>query len=230
MNSMITWKRYSLPAITLLFGICLASDASGQIFGDRQVARPLAPRPRTAGGQEEAGPALESVGTIVDESARYLRGNRDVTDFVGADRSDVSRFVGMHQTGTGEMLQSAVDDALQVDTAALDVNSVVEPVIPPRLRLNAPRLELGFVARLQPSQHTQITAVRRLQSSLPTLDPDLFEVSVVDGVATLRGTVASERDRKMAELLLSFEPGIGQIQNDLTVATQNPTPTMESSR
>ncbi len=224
MKSIIAWKRYGLLAMLAFVGIWCASDASGQVFGDRRGGRPLPPRPGPASGQQETSPALESVGTIVDESARFLRGNRAVTDFVGADSADASRFVGMSQSGLGEMLQSAVDDNLRVETAASEVNRVVEPVIPPRLRLNAPRLELGFVVRPQNAQQTEVTAVRRLQSSLPTLDPDWFEVSVADGVATLRGTVASERDRRMAELLLSFEPGIGRIQNDLTVATADAIP------
>ena len=224
MKSIIAWKRYGLPAIVAIVGIWCASDASGQMFGDRRVARPTTQRAAAGNAEERAGPALESVGTIVDETARYVRGNRAVTDFVGSDSADASRFVGMHQSGLGEMLQSAVDDNLQVQTVAPDVNRVVEPVVPPRLRLNAPRLELGFVARPQNVQQTEVTVVRRLQSSLPTLDPDGFEVSVADGVATLRGTVASERDRRMAELLLSFEPGIGQIQNDLTVAAPDAMP------
>lgn len=224
MKSMTASKIFGLPVAAALVAIWLASDASGQMFGNRTLDRPTPIRPTPQDGQEGAGPALESIGTIVDESARYLRGNRAATDFVGSDSADRSRFVGMSQSGVGEVLQSAVDDNLQVDTAAPDVNRVGGPVIPPRLRLNAPRLELGFVARPQNVQQTEVMVVRRLQSSLPTLDPDLFEVSVADGVTTLRGTVASERDRRMAALLLSFEPGIGQIQNDLTVATPDAMP------
>ncbi len=225
MKLMIAKKRLGLPLAVALVAFWLASDASGQMFGNRTTP----PRPTARGGEERSGPEIESIGTIVDESARYLRGNRAATDFVGSVSADSSRFVGMSQAGTGEGLQSAVDDTLQVETTAERVNRLVEPVVPPRLRLNAPRLELGFAARPQSTQQVQVTAVQRLQSTLPGLDSDSFEVSVAEGVATLRGSVASERDRRMAELLLSFEPGIGRIQNEMTVATQHPTPTMEST-
>jgi hypothetical protein len=180
-------------------------------------------RPGAAGAQNAEGPGLESIGTIVDEGARFIRGNRAVTDFVGADSAETARFVGMLQSGTGEQLQSAVDDNLGID-AGTDVNRVIEPVIPPRLRLNAPRLELGFVARQPPTELVQVTAVQRLQNRLPDLDPSLFEVSVADGVATLRGLVASERDRTMAALLLGFEPGIVRVQNELTVVSPDRMP------
>lgn len=227
MKSMIVRKCFGLPVAVALVAVWFASDASGQMFGNRSVGRAVEPRPTPAAGQERSGPAMESIGTIVDDSARYLRGNRAATDFVGSDAANGSRFVGMSQAGTGEALQSAVDDTLRVETTAEQVNRLVEPVIPPRLRLNAPRLELGFAARPQPTQQVQLTAVQRLHSTLPSLDPDSFEVLVADGVTTLRGSVASERDRRMAELLLSFEPGIGRIQNELTVTTQDPLPTLE---
>ena len=34
---------------------------------------------------------------------------------------------------------------------------------------------------------------------------------------TLQGVVATERDRKLAEKIAKLEPGVGQVQNDLTV-------------
>jgi hypothetical protein len=200
--------------------LCLAADAQAQLFGNRPVGGPVSRRPGAAdarNSQAAEGPALEAIGTMVDESARYVRGNREATDFVGTDSAEGSRFVGSQQSGLGEMVQSAVDEDFQVETIP-DVNEVVEPVIPARLRLNAPRLELGFAPRPRSSDTASVTVLRRLQSSLPALDPNSFEVSVADGVATLRGTVVSERDRKMAMLLASFEPGIARVQNELTVA------------
>jgi hypothetical protein len=74
--------------ILVLGGIGFASDADAQLFGERNVGRPVARRPGAANAQNApaaAGPALESIGVMVDESARYVRGNRAVTDFVGSD-------------------------------------------------------------------------------------------------------------------------------------------------
>ena len=221
MKARAGWKRYWLPLAVALVGLWLVHDACAQQQGNR--ARAALRRPGVAGAQNAEGPALETIGTIVAETARFIRGNRAATDFVGADSGESSRFVGAIQSGLGEQLQSAVDENLGVETDT-DVNRVTEPVMPPRLLLNAPRLELGFVARRPSEEWKQVTAVRQLQTSLPDLDPSSFEVSVVDGVATLRGTVVSERDRKMAALLLGFEPGIARVQNELTVVPPDPMP------
>ncbi|TWU66325.1 MULTISPECIES: BON domain-containing protein [Crateriforma] len=43
-------------------------------------------------------------------------------------------------------------------------------------------------------------------------------VQVTGQTATLQGTVASEKDRRMSELLMRLEPGIYDVQNNLQVA------------
>ncbi|MCH1495359.1 MAG: BON domain-containing protein, partial [Rubripirellula sp.] len=43
------------------------------------------------------------------------------------------------------------------------------------------------------------------------------KVQVVEGRGILTGVVASQRDRRMSELLLRLEPGIREIDNQLTV-------------
>jgi len=155
---------------------------------------------------------------MIDEGARYVRGNREATDFVGADTAESGRFVGAQQSGLGELIESAVEEGMEIEVSD-DANQAIEPVLPPRMLLNPPRLQLGFSAPLRPSAEITTTVLRRLQTTLPDLDPNLFEVSVAEGVAILRGTVASERNRKMAALLIGFEPGIARVQNDLTVAS-----------
>ena len=44
-----------------------------------------------------------------------------------------------------------------------------------------------------------------------------IEASAAGGFATLRGEVASERDRTLIERLVLFEPGISAVRNDLKV-------------
>jgi osmotically-inducible protein OsmY len=45
-----------------------------------------------------------------------------------------------------------------------------------------------------------------------------MEVSIENGVATLRGVVATDDDRRLAERLARLEPGIRRIDNQLTLA------------
>ena len=220
-----------------LCGAWAAGEADAQLFGAREVGRSPTRRAspsllNRASNDEssrrapagESGPPLESIGTIVDESARFLRGNRQATDFVGADTAESERFIGTQQSGLGEMIESAVDEGLEIETGE-DANQTIEPVIPPRLLLNAPRLKLGFSAPAPREDEISVTVLRHLQATLPDLDSNSFEVSVEEGVAILRGSVASERDRKMAALLVGFEPGIGQVRNELTVASLSPSRT-----
>jgi hypothetical protein len=49
-------------------------------------------------------------------------------------------------------------------------------------------------------------------------------VSVEGATATLRGEVASERDRTLAERLVLFEPGIDSVRNELKVRSPSKGP------
>jgi osmotically-inducible protein OsmY len=62
----------------------------------------------------------------------------------------------------------------------------------------------------------QLSATETLNLPVP------MEVSVQGATATLRGVVASARDREMAELLVRFEPGISTVRNELTVQQARP--------
>ena len=57
----------------------------------------------------------------------------------------------------------------------------------------------------------------RLTQLFPERNGNLIEVLVAGRTATLRGAVASARQRELAEIVARFSPGIFQIQNELTV-------------
>jgi hypothetical protein len=155
------------------------------------------------------------MGTMVDENARFIRGNREASNFVGADAGEAQRFVGSQQAGQGEEIRSAVDE-LQVETAP-DANRTPGPALPPRMRLNAPRLKVGFDFTPQADADVSARLTQRLETKLRSNESRRIEVSVVGDEAILRGEVASDRDRKLAELLAGFEPGIARVRNQLVV-------------
>jgi hypothetical protein len=161
---------------------------------------------------------------MVDENARFIRGNRDATDFVGADAGEAQRFVGRQQAGQAqEEIRSAVDQ-LQVETAT-DANQTAGPTLPPRMRLNAPRLKVGFDFTPQADADIGTQLASRLQTALRQNGSRRIDVSVTGDEAVLRGEVASERERKLAELLVRFEPGITRVQNELQVrSADSPSP------
>ena len=58
--------------------------------------------------------------------------------------------------------------------------------------------------------------IKRIQNRLRLPHIDLV---VQDRVATVSGTVETERQRKLVESMLRFEPGINSVRNEITVAS-----------
>lgn len=83
------------------------------------------------------------------------------------------------------------------------------------------KIRLGFrVPRPSPVELTLKSSnlATRLEKSswLKTRSP--VEVSIESGTATLRGVVATDHDRRLAERMARLQPGIRLVENQLTVA------------
>jgi len=154
----------------------------------------------------------------VDEGARYVRGNRQASDFVGADLGEARGFVGAQQAteiGGQAPVTSAVDD-LQIETVP-DANLTAQPIVPSRTGMYPPRLRVGFAFKTRPRGEISAKLADRLESALSLAESSSIAVSVEGDVAILRGEVPSERGRRMAALLVRFEPGIADVRNELMV-------------
>ena len=87
-----------------------------------------------------------------------------------------------------------------------------------------PRLAANFDYAAPSATDRSATLVRQLRA-IPALKLNSpVAVSVEGQLATLRGEVASERDRALAEQMVLFEPGIYAVRNLLTVSPPRPTP------
>lgn len=89
------------------------------------------------------------------------------------------------------------------------------------------KVRLGFsVPRPSPAQlvlQGSKLATRLEQSSwLQTHSP--MEVSIESGTAILRGVVATDHDRRLAERMARLQPGVRQVENQLTVAPPTESP------
>jgi hypothetical protein len=171
-------------------------------------------------GQGAGGPA-NRVG-VLSGTERFLRENRRPWDFVGASSDDASKFVGA-QTSGEEIVAPAVEDL--PPQAAPNANSVNAPISGAGARAQRPyepRMAVGFEVPAQSGAQVNAEMARRLKA-IPGLHPaNRIEVSVEAGIATLRGEVASERDRALSGELLLFEPGISEVRNALTVKPPDP--------
>ena len=210
--------------IWTLLGVCASlaavSDVHAQLFGNRRSGSTASRREGTAfhrsspfnrvgaGSNNQAGPAVTG-------GERFVRGNRRTNDFVGADSMEQQSFIGMQQGRTEGRIASAIS-ALRIRS---DVNANRGKTAAERSRteMYEPRLTIGFDFTPPPAQSIAAELTRQLESTSVLRKMGRIEVSVQGRTATLRGEVASERERTVAELVALFEPGISQVQNDLTV-------------
>lgn len=168
--------------------------------------------------------------------------------FVGVDPTDTPGFVGIEQADVAPPVEAATE-SLQ-EAPVLNVNQVPArqtaggiyaprltvdfPVVPTTRRRRVQEFELSdrFSPRPSPKRRADVISplltdpAQRVQAqlvkTLGTDSPGPIRVTVENRTATLAGAVASAKDRAMAELLVSFEPGIDQVKNELVVQQSTP--------
>lgn len=222
----------------MFFGTFFAffpSVLQAQMFGQRSLGGTLRPQPRP--GQAAATAAETATGEI-EGTERFLRGNRSRRDFVGSDRREQAGFVGSQQAlGSGRVV--AATESLQAEA---DPTARVNPPLPalppksmyyPRLRLDAnsfaafgsalrqARLEainsninsMVGVITLPPADKYRITPEQRVT----TFSKGSVQLTRSGEKAILIGTVSSAEEAERLKILLSFEPGIYEVENQVTI-------------
>ena len=131
-----------------------------------------------------------------------------------------------------EILETLTFDEslLVIETPATDVEQSVAETVDsktnrylPRLRIDFSEFPLRTLAETNRSgRGTNGEVKSRVESIVQRIQvrlraPDLGLV-VKDRVATISGTVATERQRNLAETMLRFEPGIDAVQNEIAIA------------
>lgn len=204
-------SRPKFYSAIFLFLVChwLTADGYAQMFGNRRVGEPLG---RRAGPQSQAGAANQ--GTL-QGSERFLRDNRGANQFVGSDTRDAASFVG--QINAGEQTNNVAPAIEGVNRPDLS-NMINRPARPrrPNGPLDPP-LSLGF--RLEPetiARHVE-KAQTSIGRSLSVPFETQIEVLVVNQTAILRGEVRDAEQSRLAEIIAQMEPGIAEVQNELTI-------------
>ena len=198
-----------VPLLTLFLLLALPHSCDAQLFGPRNVGR-------NARGNQLTDTA--TAGTVT-EDRRFVRGTRSADNFVGADRQEATAFVGSSQTTNDGEVTTAVEGLREQPTVRVN-RTATEP----RRGMYRPRLRIGFSPQPLVQGGTgqkDLHPFNRISQPLRELSAERrFQISYVptERVATLAGTVATEHDRRIAELLVSFEPGVETVKNDLQVA------------
>ena len=194
----------SITVVVLLFAV--SDDAFAQMFGNRTFGQSLSRRSRVG--------SLEDAGTLTGNE-RFWRNNRRRTDFVGTDSREQNAFVGAVQANTTGTVRSATA-GLRVEMG--ETSSVNRARgAPSQTGRYDPRLQVAFSVPSQDEPVANSELAHRLDSVETIARTGPIEVLVANRTAILRGEVSSERDRRMAELMILFEPGISAVRNELTV-------------
>lgn len=189
-------KRVSACALWVCVLMVVAERADGQLFGERRLGRTLQ---RRAGRAAATGPSAAN--------ARFLRGNRSRGEFVG-------------NTGRNAGGASAARNTRQTSRPPQPRSRRnINPPIPrlPRQAPYYPKLSIAFPVTRPTAEARGAELAGRLTRLFPAVSENQIEVLVAGKTATLRGAVASARQRELAEIVARFSPGIFQIQNELTV-------------
>jgi hypothetical protein len=192
--------------------VFLPATADAQMFGTGggNVDRPAV----GTGAMQD----LESVGRLTGRE-RFLRQNRRPFDFVGPSVLDLERFIGAIQARAPRTPVPPTTEGLR---RRIDRTEAVNTPLPPLPRGNQyyPRLEITALTAPSPAGGPNPNALETLVRSTQLSETSRIVVWMEDRTAILLGEVPSARDRDLVELVLSFEPGISAIQNELAVNPQ----------
>lgn len=175
-----------------------------------------------SGGTGGAAGAAGAMGSGAPTGERFVRGNRSGA-FVGADTADgasnsYSQQAGGMAGGLGGGLGGAMGNQMMMQafrqsqqgqsrTGNQQQNKLAVRV-PFRVDYMAqPQLTTTFTSRMQ-TRYSNLPALKGKGSIEPVLEGEIL---------VLRGQVESEADRQLAEDLLSLEPGVSQVRNELVV-------------
>lgn len=200
-------KHFEQHYISLLLLALMVTPLSAQLFGSaRQIGRPLRQQQQDNG---LAGQVAQEAGEVQGDE-RFLRNNRRRGDFVGSDRFEGRGFVGSEQgRTTGPVLTSTAGVR-----PARDRSRQINRPLPrlPRKQAYYPSLE--FQPEVAGVRFPGLLK-RDLENPAYFADTNQYEVLVEGRRAILRGVVVDARQRDLAELLVSFEPGISEVINEL---------------
>lgn len=203
--------------LACLVWLLAVEGLQAQMFGSRPAGSVLS---NNALGTADTSGVTGGVGSV-KFNERFIRGNRRPGDFVGRDARERKGFVGTQQGGQSRRARPVVTGRVQ---GAPDANRTASHPGAHGSGPAEPRLSVAFPVTPPTGEEVAASLARQLQASPGFQATSRIEVSVEDGRATLRGEVASARDRTLAEQLALFEPGIDSVRNELKVKPRPPSP------
>ncbi len=213
---------------TLLILSAAQTPAYAQLFGNQtigsspsQLRSPFSNPNQGARGTTSLGAPTGQPGQaggvgagLLGGNERFIRGNRTRQEFVGTGRNDLTGFVGSGQA-IGVGIVPAASDSFRLE--ATNAGKVNKPLPKqPTKGMYYPRLVLDMESK-SADLSTAVAAPAEVQRRVKNAGGDSVQVIVAGGTAILRGSVDSKRTAELVANVLSFEPGIDRVENQLTV-------------
>jgi len=190
------------------------------LFGNRTLGGGVSGGGRSAFGTP-GGNRMEQFQSGAGEvrgNERFVRGNRQPGEFVGADTRDTTNFLSALTSGQlGNLRGGSPLGATQPGRSGQGVGGRAGGT-GGRSRITyraALRVEFEYPkpAAAEVSQRIQqrLAKTSQIRSLVP------LSVTIQDRIATLRGAVATDHDRELAGRLAALEPGVSAVENLVTV-------------
>jgi osmotically-inducible protein OsmY len=220
-----------LPAVAMVLSLCLSDVANAQ-FNRNTGSTGMGMGSSTGMGKSSgstgmfgsssagknnnnnAGSQRASMGGATSD--QMLRSARGKNNIVGADSTDARNFLGIAKAGQGNTTMQPIRRNTKAQANKNQANNNDNRAGSKNVR---PTLDLGFEYEGQKFDSLSQDMSARLAKAPGLKIQGRADVAVENGVATLRGTAASEHDRDLAGQMLLLEPGIHRVDNQLTVSS-----------
>ncbi len=200
----------STPKNAITSSSTLKSTSGSTLFGNSKTSTP-------SSAASAKGTSSEAVTPMLGQEWHIER-THERGSFVGADSRDKMGFIGRGQAMETGTLASAV-----AGLRLLMGNVNVPLPLRRNTEIYEPHVALGFEVSAPAPQSLGVALGEKIQAN-PAFRLTLpIAVSLEGTTATLRGEVASERERALIEQRVLFEPGIYSVRNQLTVKAPSPT-------
>jgi osmotically-inducible protein OsmY len=206
----------------------MSGGGSSGMFGNRSLGGGLSAGQRTFGGSQSGQMGAGNVGQV-NSSDRFLRNNRRAGQFVGANAQTARRLVGNAQAGAGAsglagqrgMNSQGGAGMYGAGGAGMRRFGQGQGQGAQGGRSNTPTMRSEYkvafdYAALPPSKLSS-TVAQRLADTPAIRMHSPIQVEMQGRTAVLRGVVATEHDRVLAEQMARLEAGIEQVQNEIVV-------------
>lgn len=201
-------KAISLMTFLAVAAVCSMQAQAQQAGGTTRNTAALT----TGGGGGTAGAQIpgnvNTTGEIQIDAGTSANVMREFNEgFVG--RADnTSRFVGNENAEAGGNVQRNFQNR-QSSSSGFGTWTRTTSV--------RPTMQLGFQPPVTSGVSTVTLQTPNLNAMQRYVPFQMLNVMVDEGTAVVNGTVASERERKLAEALLRLEPGIRRVDNQLKI-------------